>query len=82
MDREEVAHSVALATALANLQPSGSRRHSYSTQTFADPAGSHYLLGVWELMQHSHIEQTLYPVEHLYKNWLKAIVRFSPLSIP
>jgi hypothetical protein len=41
MDRE-VAHSVALATALANLQPSGSRRHSYSSQTFTDPAGSSF----------------------------------------
>jgi hypothetical protein len=35
--------------------------------------GSQYLKGELELKQYTHIEQTLYPVEHLYKNWLKGI---------
>ena len=33
--------------------------------------GSYHLLGNLEMMQHSHIESALFPIEHLYKNLLR-----------
>jgi hypothetical protein len=42
--------------------------------------GSFHLMGELEMMQHKHVEQALSPIEHLYKNCLNQIARFSTLS--
>jgi len=34
--------------------------------------GGFHVLGELEMMQHNHEAQALFPVEHLYKNWLRS----------